>query len=154
MLGHNSNALMPWSFKKNDLWNFQRFLTSVIYDTFRCWILEVQWINFFYFIFNFFWIYLSLFLDNDALILDFSQVFCSCNLVKHWVYFSEVLKNVVQILHIQVYRISFNMPVHFNGRWKSPQNVDNSIFQVVVLIFHLKSASMGYRPIDSMMPYL
>lgn len=58
-------------------------------------------------------------------------------------YFSEVLKNVVQILHIQVYRISFNMPVHFNGRWKSPQNVDNSIFQVVVLIFHLKSASNG-----------
>lgn len=154
MLGHNSNALMPWSFKKNDLWNFQRFLTSVIYDTFRCLILEVQWINFFYFIFNFFWIYLSLFLDNDALILYFSQVFCSCNLVKHWVYFSEVLKNVVQILHIQVYRISFNLPVHFNGRWKSPQNVDNSIFQVVVLIFHLKSASMGYRPIDSMMPYL
>lgn len=146
MLGHNSNALMPWSFKKNDLWNFQRFLTSVIYDTFRCLILEVQWINFFYFIFNFFWIYLSLFLDNDALILHFSQVFCSCNLVKHWVYFSEVLKNVVQILHIQVYRISFNLPVHFNGRWKSPQNVDNSIFQVVVLIFHLKSASMGYRP--------
>lgn len=83
MLGHNSNALMPWSLKKNDLWNFQRFLTSVIYDTFRCWILEVQWINFLYFIFNFFWIYLSLFLDNDALILDFSQVFCSCNLVKH-----------------------------------------------------------------------
>lgn len=154
MLGHNSNALMPWSFKKNDLWNFQRFLTSVIYDTFRCLILEVQWINFFYFILNFFLIYLSFFLDNDALILDFSQVFCSCNLVKHWVYFSEVLKNVVQILHIQVYRISFNLPVHFNGRWKSPQNVDNSIFQVVVLIFHLKSASMGYRPIDSMMPYL
>lgn len=154
MLGHNSNALMPWSFKKNDLWNFQRFLTSVIYDTLRCLILEVQWINFFYFILNFFWIYLSLFLDNDALILHFSQVFCSCNLVKHWVYFSEVLKNVVQILRIQVYRISFNMPVHFNGRWKSPQNVDNSIFQVVVLIFHLKSASMGYRPIDSMMPYL
>lgn len=121
MLGHNSNALMPWSLKKKWFMKLSKVLTSVIYGTFRCWILEVQWINFFYFIFNFFWIYLSLFLDNDALILDFSQVFCSCNLVKHWVYFSEVLKNVVQIFHIQVFRISFNLPVHFNGRWKSPR---------------------------------